>query len=310
MRRYLNVMINSSKAENNVIGIDIGGTKVKIACIDFKGEILWSKKESVIKDRKLFLKQLFNLISEANQSCPDIKYQGIGIGIPAVIDHDNDTIIQSPNLHFIDGCKLKTQIKSRLKSVKINLPIKLGFDGTASIVAEAWQGYGDSYSNILSIAIGTGIGGGLMLEDKIITGYNNVAGAVGWTVLNIGEKFNNYEEVCSGPAIGKQAKKLYGIQTSKEFFDKASQDRKTYIELLDKIILHTGLTVSNLVSVLNPELVVFTGSVGLRFAPYLDEIQKIIKRYAQPIAAQSIKLSCSNLGNNFGVIGAAGFVII
>jgi len=303
-------MTNSLKCKNNAIGLDIGGTKVKIACIDSNGRILWSQKEPVVKESSTaFLKHITGLIKNAVDYCASKEYRGIGIALPAVIAQDNDTIIQAPNLTALDGIKLNSLISKKLRLTSIDLPIRLGFDGKASVIAEAWQGAGRNHRNILTITIGTGIGGGLMVDGQVVSGYNNVAGAIGWTRLGIDGKTPSFENVCAGPAIAREAKKLYGLNTTRDFFDRAERAKRSVADLLEVIISYTGLTVANLVSIFNPEVIIFAGSVGLRFKPYLDDIKEIVQDYAQPVAARDVKLTCSKLGSNAGVIGAAGFVL-
>jgi len=304
------------------LGIDIGCTKIQIACIEANGNLLWTKREPIKEDnKKLFMNQVYSLCKEAFKNYDISDCIGIGVAISAVISKDNNTIIQAPNLPFLNNYKFKGNILNILKNkYKKNIPVVLGFDGTASIIAETWIGAGEKYNNVATVIIGTGIGYGLMIDGKIVYGSNNVIGAIGWARLGISKDVLSFEEICSGPAISykgikninkkkKLNKKNRSVLNAKMIFDLAEQYDQYANYLIKSIIRYTGMNLANLVSIINPEIIILGGSVGLRFKPYLIKLKEIICHYAQPVAGESVILTCSELGNNAGALGASGFIL-
>ena len=304
---------NLNSNYNYAIGLDIGGSKVIVAGIEPGGAITWSKKEAVNpKSSKTVIKQMVGLAREGLSRLGLAGCLGVGIALPAVIAPDNDTIIQAPNLPVLEQVKLKSALSKELgQDHDRGRPIILGFDGMASVIAEAWLGAGNNHANLATVAIGTGIGGGLMLDGRVVKGHNNVAGAIGWSRLGIDQQTRSFENICAGPAIAAQGKKFFPGRDylAEKIFDAAEEGDETALELINYIISHVGVNMGNLVSLLNPEMIVFTGSVGLRLKPYLEQIRQLIITVAQPIAARSVSLACSNLGNNAVVLGAAGLIL-
>lgn len=301
-----------------IIGIDIGGTKIQIACVKTNGNLLWTKKEIIKKkSRNEFMNQILSLCKKVFKYHDINECMGIGVAIPAVISKDNNLIIHAPNITILNNYKFKETFLNRfIEKYNKSIPVVLGFDGTASVVAEKWIGVGKRYSNIATVIMGTGIGCGIMIDGKILYGANNVIGALGWSRLGISKNVQSFEEICSGPAISCRSKKYFkklkknvSILDTKKIFDLAEKDNQYAKNLIKKVITYTGMNLSNLVSMLNPEIIILGGSVGLRLKPYLSTLKETIQNYSQPIAGETVLLKCSELGINEGVLGAAGLIL-
>ncbi|MFW6380969.1 MAG: ROK family protein [Bacillota bacterium] len=393
--------MKNSDTIKQAIGIDVGGTKVKIANISKTGDISWSRKQPVVREGfKPFVRQLARLIEEALTQLEGEGCAGIGIALPAVIDREHNRVIQSPNLPFLDGSNLGKHLQKHLaklrKGLSLNqeLPLTLGFDGTASAVAEAWQGQGRDYDNLITVVIGTGVGGGIITEGRVVYGHNNVAGALGWMPLDSTSRDRemsrdreqplNFEEYCAGPGIARRVRRLldevddgrisgsrFRRNTDREeshradrgeslqnvdkresqrnadrgefhrnvdkgeshrptdkrephlsrqtedgkislprlIFDRAEAGEPRALDFVQDLTRKTGIYISALVSILNPGVVIFGGSVGLRFQPYLGIMEEVVRETAQPVAGSSVQLHCSRLGDDAGVMGAAGFIL-
>ncbi len=298
---------------------DVGGTHLDTALINSRGKVLFHKREAIArKSQEAFINQLIRHNNAIQANTGSQNYQKIGLALPAVIDNGGK-IIQAPNLPFLDGLNLLELLQQSFADIyHQDFNFKLCYDGTASVIASAWIGAGRGCSNLVTVIIGTGIGGGLLLEGQVIKGYNNVAGAFGWMRLEAGAEILTLEDLCSGKGLENRGRELVeylrklapeefaGSSAAKIIFDAAEKDNPRAAEFIAEMVDYLGTGLANLVSAVNPEMIVFGGSVGLRYQPYLKKLQKIIASRAQPVSGANISLKCTELNQHLGVIGAAG----
>ena len=161
-----------------VLAVDIGGTKIALAVVTSKGELLADKifptpQAGPENGIALIVKHLEALIQESQIDTN--RLVGIGIGIPAVLEPGSDFIIWAPNLQ---GWK-KVNLRGALEK-HFGLPVSVEYDGHTAVLGEWWMGAGKGYQSVVSVIIGTGVGGGLVMDGHLIRGHNRLAGAVGW----------------------------------------------------------------------------------------------------------------------------------
>ncbi|MEM3658137.1 MAG: ROK family protein [Candidatus Hadarchaeum sp.] len=304
-------------------GVDIGGTKVNVGLVSDQGRIISKYKEPT---------DVSSPIGVLNQVCRLIDVQirqqglrleevlGIGVCLPAVIDPKTEKISWTPpHLPRWERVSFKEFLEARL-----NRPVCLEYDGHACAYAEQWLGVCRHVNSAVIVVIGTGVGGGLILDGRVYHGGTNIAGAVGWMILNIcditAESAPNrgyVENSVCGSALAQKAQEmvkscehsasLWGKKqiTPGTVFDAAETGDPLASELVRQMIMHVGVAVANIVSLLNVEMVVIGGGLGKRLGPYLAEIEAFVKRYAQPVAGKNVVIKITQLGDDMGMLGAA-----
>lgn len=314
--------------EDKFMAVDLGGTKVAVAIISSRGTILSRNQEPTCQEGpKALIAQiahlLWDLLRTTGLSASSIR--GIGVGIPAVLAPETDFVIWGPNLKGWRNVDLRGALEKEMK-----LPVSVEYDGHTAILGEWWLGAGKDYHSIAMIIIGTGIGGGLILDGRLYRGQNRLAGAAGWFAMvddatleaPRGRSIGHWESLAAGPGIARAAigllpefpgSRLRMIPqnelTAKHVFESARSGDPLGVHIVQKTAQLIGLGVANVVSLVNPQLVVLGGSIG-RQPELLPEVKNIVPRWAQPASAGSVKIVTSELGSDAGLYGAAYASII
>jgi glucokinase len=190
---------------------------------------------------------------------------------------------------------------------EIPAPVFIDSDRTAYVVGEHWRGVARGRTDVAFVAIGTGIGVGIMIEGNLCRGAQDIAGAAGWFALN--REWNAgyatkgcWESEAAGPAIAAKA----GVASVQEVIDRSSDGDANATRVLEDAAGWIGMGIANIVSLLNPQIVVLGGGV-MQFAPpfMIDRIRSEARRWAQPIAIQTTAIELSSLGADAGLLGAA-----
>lgn len=247
------------------LGVDIGGTKIRAVLFDNKNRKFFGFNIATPKNKRLFLKVLEKEIGEIIKKN---KISGIGIGLPGIIDVKKSVLIKVPNLLFLKNWQAKKFFSKFNKSVKIDN------DSRCFLRAEAIIGAGKNYKNIAVLTIGTGIGGGIMIDGKIYYGKNSGAGEFGHMII---DNKKTFEQIGAKKAFLK-----YG-------------DRSEII----------GIGVANLINSLDPEIVILGGG-GIIFGKVkIGIVRKIAKKYIMSPLAKNTPIVKGKLSENSQAIGAA-----
>lgn len=309
--------------ERPILAMDLGGTKLAVAVISPQGELLAHVQEPTCQDGpQAGIEQIVRLARALLES-PNIAtlpIEAVGVGIPAVLESDNDFVVWAPNLKGWRNVELRPALEAAL-----TLPVCVEYDGHTAVLAEYWLGAGHGFHSIVDLIVGSGIGGGMILEDHLVRGVNRLAGAAGWFVLASDPNLRDdrahsigfWEAMAAGPGLALQAKAelsrhpdsvlapLGDSLTAVDIFTAAEQDDDLAIQLLDRLAGWLGLGIANIVSLLNPEVVILGGGMGSQCARLLPSIQEVVRRWAQPISAGAVQLKVSSLGARAGLLGAA-----
>ncbi len=308
----------------NVIGLDLGGTKLAGAVFNQRGRILF--KEVTPLDKKhgkkvgaLIYEKIKQLISFSKSS--NIEIKAIGISVPGIY-YSKTGNVWAPNIPGWTDYPLLTEITAMPETE--NLKVKIDSDRACYILGETWQGSAQGCKDAIFLAIGTGIGAGILVDGTILRGHNDIAGAIGWMVLN--HSFRDEYKACgcfeyhaSGEGIAKVAHEILANDhhysgvlknesldqiSSYDIFEAYRTNDPIAIKVLQEGIRYWGMAVANLVSVFNPEKIIFGGGVFGPAAQFLDQIKQEAQRWAQPISIQQVSLEISTLGGDAGLIGA------
>jgi glucokinase len=310
-------------AQRAVLAIDLGGTKLALAVVSPQGELLCQVQEPTCQEGpQPGIEQIVHLARELLDSpgIAGVDIEAVGVGIPAVLEKDSDFVVWAPNLTGWRDVALRPTLEAAL-----GLPVYVEYDGHTAVLAECWLGAGLGFHSVVDLIIGTGIGGGMILEGRLIRGVNRLAGAAGWFVLKSDSKLHDdrafsigsWEAMAAGPGLALQAKEALPLHpdsvlaplgdalTAVHIFTAAHQGDHFAIQLLDRWAGWLGLGIANIVSLVNPEVVILGGGMGSQCAHLLPTIKEVVQRWAQPISARTVQLKISPLGPQAGLLGAA-----
>jgi glucokinase len=297
-----------SRPRKLVAGADVGGTKIVAGLATREGRIIASARvatpasggDAVIEAIADLLRQV---LSDAGVSGSDVA--SLGIAVPAVIDRARGSILWAPN---IPGWDTETPVLGPI-SEALAIQTSLHYDGHAWVAGEWWLGAARGARDIALVAVGTGIGGGLILGGRLHRGRVGVAGAIGWWVPDYREVREGrsqiqglLESIAAGPAIARAA----GRPTAEEAFQAARQGDPAALRAVGEAAAALGAAVANLVSLLDPEVVVLAGGVIAGGGDLLlPRVQEIARHEAQPQVAAGVHIVAAALGEDAPWLGAA-----
>lgn len=312
-----------------IIGVDLGGTSVKLAILDLSGTI--EKQWSITTDISEggvpiipnIIKSLRKQLEKEDISVQDIK--GIGMGSPGQINFKKGTVIGAYNL----GWTTEQDVKSQFEEA-FGRPFYIDNDANVAALGERWCGAGQNASDVIFVTLGTGVGGGIIAGGHLLHGANGSAGEIGHMVIDengilctCGNR-GCLETVASATGIVNLAKMCavdYPLAdalkdlirsdevTAKDVFDYAKKNNQLANQIIDKFSTYLGKSLSQLANALNPDYIVIGGGVSAAGDYLLDKVNKEFQKYAFPTVRISTKLALATLGNDAGVIGAASLVL-
>ncbi len=298
-------------AKEFIAGIDLGGTNLKIALLDLKYRI---KHKEVLNTQRFNKKEV--LISAIVDSVDKIlkdnnlsrkSLLGVGLGLPGPIDYEKGIVHFFPNIPGWKEVKLKTILARKLR-----LPVFVDNDAKVMCLAEHKLGAARGSTNAICITLGTGVGGGVIINGKLYRGLSNAAGEIGHMPINEkGHQCNCGGRACLESYIGNnrilvEARKIFGhgITLEKLSYLANKQNRRAKGIWL-KVAERLSVTLVGVVNLLNPDCIVIGGGVAGAGKILFDNIRKIIARQAMSVQARHVKVFKAKLGNNAGLIGAA-----
>lgn len=306
-----------------IFGVDLGGTTVKMGLFLSSGELLhtWEIPTRTEKGGKYILGDIADSVIETLREREISKddVEGIGIGVPGPGGADG-TVFKCVNLGW--GV---FNVADRLQELT-GLKVKAGNDANVAALGEMWQGGGKGCHSIVMITLGTGIGGGIILNGEILSGTNGAAGEVGHIPVWDDEtemcgcgKRGCLEQYGSATGIVRVAKRYlkahdepsilrqYDDFTAKEVCDAAKENDAIAIEILDLVGKTLGKALACISCVVNTEAFVIGGGVSRAGSVLLDPIEKYFKEYAFH-ASRDTEFKLATLGNNAGIYGGAKMI--
>jgi len=309
-----------------VVGVDLGGTKIYSAVIDKKGKIYGSARVKTKAEEgfNAVVDRLFDCIMQAvkNSNIPLDEIGAIGLGSPGPLDLQEGKIIETPNLGWKDA-PLKARLEKTLKK-----PVKVDNDGNVGLLGEYAYGAGHAAKHMVGLFIGTGVGGGVIIDGKLLHGFNENAGELGHMILDpngpkCGCGNNGCLEAFSGRlAIEKQIRiaEINGVPTKvfKRMNKKSSKIRsgvlaKCYFEkdpavtaAIERSATYVGYAVSSLLNIFNPEVVVLGGGVVEALGgEYVKIVRKVAIENAFAIASRNVRIIAAELKDDSAILGAS-----
>lgn len=312
-----------------IIGIDLGGTTVKFAILSSEGDIQqkWSIETDISEEGTKIVPSIIASIKKHiemyDMSTGD--FLGIGMGSPGTVDAENGTVIGAYNLNWKTLQMVRQQIEEGT-----GIPFFIDNDANVAALGEAWRGAGESEPDVVFLTLGTGVGGGIIVDKKLVHGATGAAGEVGHITVEPNGfqctcgKTGCLETVASATGVVHLARDLsdsyagdsklkYSIDdgqliTAKEVFDLAKEEDPLALIVVDKVAYYLGLASSHLANILNPSTIVLGGGVSRAGDILTKSIQPYFEQYTFPTIRKSTKIRLALLGNDAGVIGASSLV--
>ena len=308
-------------------GIDIGGTFIKGAIVDEKGNIVVSTKvptERTLGGERVFSNVIFIcniLLDMANMKKEDIT--AVGIGVPGMVDSESGIVVSVSKLGWenFDLCK-------RISDV-FGIPARAANDANAAALGELKFGFKDKYKNLILLTLGTGVGGGIIIDGKLYEGNHGAGAEIGHSVIKLGGEICNcgrrgcLEAYCSASAIIRDTKRAMEAHPDSKMWEIGSLDLvdgKTAFdfcetdpyakEVVDSFITYLACGVTNMANIFRPEAVVLGGGVCAQGKALTDPIQKIVNEqiFAGSLGPR-VEVLTAQLKNDAGSLGAAALVI-
>lgn len=286
-----------------VVGIDIGGTNIRAALLDEDRNILEKIKikNEVDKGPEYNLNKIINHINE-NWVSKDIR--GIGVGCPGPLNIKTGTILKAPNLRGWDNFNVKKYLEENT-----SLKAEVNNDANVAGLAEAIIGSAKGAESVFYITVSTGVGGAFIIDNKIINGANSFAGEICNLIINE-DKYSHsglvkggLEGQCSGPNIARIAsEKLEKIVDTPEVFELYKKNNKVAIEVVNELCENLSKGISNIISVVDPEVIVLGGSVVLYNKDLLEIIIEKVRE--KVINKEAVDIRIAEIGDDAGLRGA------
>ncbi len=298
--------------KNFVIGVDVGGTSVKLGIVNALGNVVSRSSfatEEFMGTPEALITAIANavlvLLQGAKPSAKDVA--GIGVGLPGLIDVENGVVRILPN---IPGW-LDVPFKKILER-KLNIPVQIENDVNMITIGEWQYGAGKGIENLICITLGTGVGAGLVLNNNIYRGPGFAAGEIGHVPLEIdGPKcgcggWGCFERYAGHKSLQKQAAKVFKDKsiTLEEVYRRAGEGKKKAIKFWDETGVLVGIGLVGVVNILNPQCIIIGGGVARSFEFLQPSIKRTIDRRAMKTQASMVEIIKARLGDDAGLIGA------
>ena len=306
----------------SLLGIDLGGTKLALSLFDLQGTII-DKQYIALAGRNgnevgaLITSHIASFTNSDRYINDPVR--AIGISVPGISRSKTGTV-WAPNIPGWDDYPLLNEVRA----VAGNIPVTIDSDRACSILGEVWQGKAKGCRDAIFLAVGTGIGAGIITNGTVLRGAHDISGAIGWMALS--RPFINgyvgcgcFEYNASGNGIARIAQEILNddnlytgslrdkpIQeiTSHDIFNAYAMYDTVATEVFQRCVEYWGMAIANLVSIFNPEKIILGGGVFGPAIQFIPSIKAEALKWAQPISIHQVSIEPSALGSDAGVYGA------
>jgi glucokinase len=313
--------MNGPANQNVVFAVDLGGTHLRVALVDEEGRIHAQRKESTPKDTDAA--GVVRALVKAVRACASEKginaslIGAASIVVPGTVSKDNRMVLQVPNLPSLDNVALKPILEDQL-----GLPIVLENDANAAAIGEMWLGAACGLRSVICITLGTGVGGGIILDGELWRGADGSAGEIGHTAVDpfAGPRCKCGNRGClevfaSATAIVRMAREELANRqdsvllseglTAERVFNAGREGDELSLDVFKRMGTYLGVGIANLINLLNPEIIVIGGGVVDGWKLFERHMRQEVAARAFPLTAERVRIMPSVCGDNAGLLGAA-----
>lgn len=302
----------------NILAVDVGGTKCSAAIVDRSGRIVSRRTVAVdLSSASAPVLQVVQLAQQlAAEKNPKHCFVAAGVAAPGLVRPTGT--VWAPNLPGWQRMPLARRLKRSL-----GIPVVVESDRNAAVLGECWRGAAKGKSDAIVLMIGTGIGAGILSGGRILRGAHELSGCAGWLTVTRADLpstagIGELESLAAGPAIARAAQQRLreGEESSLSRFDPsqvtahdiaaaARQGDRMALDVFTRAGAFLGYGIANLVSLLDPQIVILGGGMAAVADLYLESLRSAMFERAQPLAARHVKVVVSKLGDKANLLGCA-----
>lgn len=305
-----------------VFAADLGGTHLRVAIVDRNGKLYCRKMQSTPQAEKPteIVRALIDAVNagEATARAQGGAITAVSVVVPGTVNVADGVVVKAPNVPCLDGFRLAAALESELE-----WPVILENDANAAAIGELWRGAGQGYRTLICVTLGTGVGGGIILDGKLWRGVDGSAAEIG----HIGvDPFAGVPCMCgsrgclevyaSATAIVRMTREarprypnsiLHNTEdlTSQKVYQAGKEGDELAIEVFRRMGVYLGIGLASLINVLNPEIVVIGGGLSNGWDLFEKHMHQQVFERAFPIPARRVKIVRAQCGDDAGLLGAA-----
>src|SRR6185369_12646152 len=301
-------MPKNQSSDSLVFAVDLGGTHLRVALVDESGKILRQLKQETPQGESG--QCIVNALANAAEQWPDETQRIVAtsIMVPGAVDSDNAVVLQAPNLPSLVNFGLKAALQERL-----GWPVFLENDANAAAVGEMWRGAARGCRDVMSVTLGTGVGGGVILDGKLWRGSHGSGGEIGHTTV---DPFSGLKCKCgntgclelfaSATAIVRMARenlssypdsKLKSAElTAKRVYDAGQEGDELALAVFTRFGMYLGIGLANLINLIDPQIIVITGGAANGWDLFASEMHRQVEERAFRTISQQVKIARAACG--------------
>ena len=304
-----------------VIGVDLGGTNLRTALLSTDGEVLDKRSEATLGSEgwKSVLARLVKCIAFQREIAIDrgMRVAAVGVGAPGIIQMEKGVVVKSPNFPDWNNLPLREELEQALM-----VPVVIENDANAAALGEQWRGAGRGINSMILLTLGTGVGGGIVLNNRIWQGADGMAGEVGhMTLIPEGRQCGCGNRGClemyaSARGIVQSYQELQQVSgkdpslvTAAQIYQAAREGNSTARNAMNHMGHMLGIGIANLINIFNPQMIVLGGRVKDAWDLFISATHEEIMRRAFQVPAERTDIVPSMLGDDAGMVGAAAVAL-
>jgi len=292
-----------TQGDRPVLAVDLGGTKASFAVIDADGAVRARTKRPSHEDSVALSYEALAAAAADTVRAAGLQWKGIraaGVVVPGIYNPATGRA-WAPNLWGRDEVALGYELRARLP-----VPVVIDSDRSGYVLGEAWRGAAGGATDVVFLAVGTGIGAGILSHGRLVRGSGGIAGAVGWFALDprwreeYGRR-GGFETEAAGPALARRS----GAASAEDVAAAARRGDAAARRAVDETVEWLAMGIANLISALNPQVVVLGGGLMQASDLFLEPVRHAVRRWAQPLAVEQCRIELTALGEDAALFGAA-----
>jgi glucokinase len=310
-------MPKNPSSESLVFAVDLGGTHLRVALVDDAGRILKQLKQETPKGDSALC--IVDALANAAQQWDASKLPVVAtsIMVPGAVDCAKAVVLQAPNLPSLVNFGLKAALEQRL-----GWPVFLENDANAAAVGEMWLGAARGCRDVMSVTLGTGVGGGVILDGKLWRGSHGSAGEIGHTTV---DPFSGLKCKCgntgclelfaSATAIVRMTRENLSFfsgtrltsdeLTAEQVYQAGREGDELALAVFKRFGMYLGIGLANIINLIDPQIIVISGGAANGWDLFATEMYRQVEERAFRTTAQQVKIARAECGDNAGLLGAA-----
>lgn len=314
------IPITNHSSDDLVFAADLGGTHLRAATVDAHGSIHFRHKQLTpqAKTADEIVRALVLAAEACEKENPASNISAVSVVVPGTVNVEEGIVVTAPNVPSLDGFPLASALR-----IALNKPAMLENDANAAAVGEMWQGAGRGHNTIVCVTLGTGVGGGIILDGKLWRGVDGSAAEVGHMCVDpfggvacgCGSR-GCLEVFASATAIVRMTREAHprypdsSLQprdplTAQQIYTAGVAGDELALEVFRRMGVYLGIGLANLINILNPEMIVIGGGVVAGWELFAKHMLHEVAERAFPLPAARVKIMPAECGDDAGLLGAA-----